>query len=420
MATVLAQQRASFMRQDAPTLMERRSDLMRLRQALLARRSEFAASIDADFGHRSAYETSIMELVPLVHGIDYLRRNLRRWMRPERRRVALHFRPATARVVHQPLGVVGIIAPWNYPLSLSLMPLATAIAAGNRVMFKPSEFTPATTALLESMLHALFPDERVAVVTGGAEMGAAFAALPFDHLIFTGSTRVGRSVMRSAAENLVPVTLELGGKSPVFIEPGLALEDPAISIAYGKLANAGQTCIAPDYALVHENDVTPFVACYIQAVPRIRPTHPSTIRSTISGCLDCWRTPATKVPASSRSSRTSAPARGASVPWRRASSSMRRPIWQSRTMKFSGPCCRSCPIASWMTPSPTSTRGRVRSRSISSVTTAACGGGCWSERSAAMSPSTTRCCILRRMTCRSAASEPAAWVLITAGKGSWL
>jgi coniferyl-aldehyde dehydrogenase len=271
MATVLAQQRASFMRQDAPTLIERRSDLMRLRQALLARRSEFAASIDADFGHRSAYETSIMELVPLVHGIDYLRRNLRRWMRPERRRVALHFRPATARVVHQPLGVVGIIAPWNYPLSLSLMPLATAIAAGNRVMFKPSEFTPATTALLESMLHALFPEQRVAVVTGGAEVGAAFAALPFDHLIFTGSTRVGRSVMRSAAENLVPVTLELGGKSPVIIEPGLALEGPAISIAYGKLANAGQTCIAPDYALVHENDVTPFVACYIQAVRRLYP-----------------------------------------------------------------------------------------------------------------------------------------------------
>jgi len=271
MTTVLASQRADFLRQGATTPARRKADLLGLRQAVLARRQEFAAALDADFGHRSAYETTIMEIVPLLHGIDYLRRNLRQWMRPERRRVALPFRPGSARVAYQPLGVVGIMSPWNYPLTLSLMPLATAIAAGNRVMLKPSEFTPATTALLTSMLREIFPEQQVAVVTGGAEVGAAFAALPFDHLVFTGSTNVGRSVMRAASENLVPVTLELGGKSPAIIQPGMPLERPAASIAYGKLANAGQTCIAPDYALVHEDDVASFVTYYSDAVRKLYP-----------------------------------------------------------------------------------------------------------------------------------------------------
>ena len=196
-----------------------------------------------------------MEMLALTWGIDYLHRNLRRFMRRERRRVALPMRFARAHVEYQPLGVVGIVAPWNYPLSLALMPLATALAAGNRAMIKPSELTPATSDVLVALIAETFSEDEVAVVTGDASIGAAFAALPFDHLFFTGSTAVGRAVMRAASEHLVPVTLELGGKSPVLVDRGQPLDRVAADIAYGKLANAGQTCIAPDYVLLHEGDV---------------------------------------------------------------------------------------------------------------------------------------------------------------------
>ena len=200
--------------------------------------------------------------MPTVQGIDFLRKNLRRWMRPRTRRVALQFRPGTAKVVLQPLGVVGVISPWNYPASLCLMPLATAIAAGNRAMLKPSEFSPKTSELIVAMVQETFPEEQVAVVKGGSDVGDAFAALPFDHLVFTGSTSVGRAVMRAASANLVPVTLELGGKSPAIVDRSLSTVRAARSIAYGKLSNAGQTCIAPDYALVHESQLDAFVAAF--------------------------------------------------------------------------------------------------------------------------------------------------------------
>ena len=196
-------------------------------------------------------------------------------MRPTRRHVALPFRFGSARIEYQPLGVVGIVAPWNYPVSLALMPLATAIAAGNRTMIKPSEFTPATSNLLAAMLGDAFPEDQVAVVTGGAAVGAAFSTLAFDHLLFTGSTLVGRAVMRAASENLVPVTLELGGKSPVIVQKGYSLDYAAAGIAYGKFANAGQTCIAPDYLMVHEDDVAPFVAAYDNAVAALYPSGPA-------------------------------------------------------------------------------------------------------------------------------------------------
>jgi coniferyl-aldehyde dehydrogenase len=192
-------------------------------------------------------------------------------MRPERRGTTMVFFPGSNRVVYQPLGVVGIVAPWNYPVSLALAPLATAIAAGNRVMLKPSEFTPATTALLATMLGELYDEDQVAVVTGDAKIGAEFTKLKFDHILFTGSTPVGRHVMRAASENLVPVTLELGGKSPVFVERGTSLADAAYRIAHGKLANGGQTCVAPDYALVPEEDVEAFTAAFTQAVDRLYP-----------------------------------------------------------------------------------------------------------------------------------------------------
>lgn len=257
---VLVAQREAFLRDGTPSRERRGADLLKLKNGILARRQDFAAAIKADFGHRSIRETAIMEIMPTVQGIDYLRRNLRRWMRPRARRVAMHFRPGTAKVVLQPLGVVGIISPWNYPASLCLMPLATAIAAGNRAMLKPSEHTPKTAELIAALVQELFAEEQVAVVTGGVDVGEAFAALAFDHLVFTGSTNVGRAVMRAASANLVPVTLELGGKSPAIVDRSYSPTRAARSIVYGKLSNAGQTCIAPDYALVHASNVEAFVA----------------------------------------------------------------------------------------------------------------------------------------------------------------
>ncbi len=257
--SVLVKQREAFHREATPPLDKRCADLLKLRDALLARRDMCEAAIGADFGYRPAHETAIMELLPTVRGIDHLRKNLARWMRPRRRRVAMHLRPGSAKVLYQPLGVVGIVSPWNFPVGLSLMPLAAAIAAGNRAMLKPSEFTPRTTELISAMLGQIFPETEVAVVTGGPETGAAFSALPFDHLIFTGSTNVGRKVMRAASDNLVPVTLELGGKSPAIVDRGFSLTRAAKSIVFGKLANAGQTCIAPDYALVQESEVSAFI-----------------------------------------------------------------------------------------------------------------------------------------------------------------
>ena len=271
----LTRQRAAFMQSATPTLAERRADLKRLRAAILARRSEIEAAVNADFGHRSRHETAITEIVPLTTGIDYLHRNLRRFMQPTPRHVAATFRFGTARIEYQPLGVIGIMAPWNYPLSLALMPLATAIAAGNRAMIKPSEFTPATSELLAKMLSQIFPQEQVAVVIGDASLGAAFSALPFDHLVFTGSTAVGRAVMRAASENLTPVTLELGGKSPVILAEDYPLEPAMAGIAFGKLANAGQTCIAPDYALVQQNRIAAFTAAFDRAVSALYPKGPA-------------------------------------------------------------------------------------------------------------------------------------------------
>lgn len=263
--TLLERQRAAFLQYGPPTHDQRMADLGKLKKAVLTRRDDLAASVAADFGRRSPHETMIMEIVPIVQGIDYMRRHLKKWMRPQRRDVAFYAVPGRARVLYQPRGVVGIVSPWNFPLGLALMPLATAIAAGNCAMLKPSELTPMTTALVAEMLREIFPEEQVAVVTGGADVGAAFSTLRFDHLLFTGSTNVGRAVMRAASENLVPVTLELGGKSPAIIDHGFSLDRAAASIAYGKLANAGQICIAPDYALLHEEDCDNFIDSYMHA-----------------------------------------------------------------------------------------------------------------------------------------------------------
>lgn len=272
---ILSRQRAAFLSDGPPTLAARKADLLKLKTAVQARLPEFARALNSDFEGRSAKETAILEGVAIVQGINYLRRNLKGWMRPQKRHVETQFMPGRARVAYQPLGIVGIMSPWNFPIGLSLMPLATAIAAGNRAMIKPSEFTPATSDLLSKMLAEIFPEEQVAVVTGGPEIGSAFSGLPFDHLVFTGSTPVGRAVMKAASANLVPVTLELGGKSPVVVARGSSHERTAASIAFGKLSNGGQICVAPDYALVPEGEVDAFVAAYDKAVRSLYPEGPA-------------------------------------------------------------------------------------------------------------------------------------------------
>jgi len=233
-----------------PGVAQRRDDLQRLRDALKARLEEMAAAISADFGQRAKAESLIADGMTVLNEIDHLRRHLRGWMKPKRVGVGWRFLPAHAEIRAEPVGVVGVIAPWNYPVNLALVPLATAIAAGNHVYLKPSEHTPRSAAFLRDLLADVFPADRVAVATGGAELGAAFAALPFDHLVFTGSTAVGRKVMAAAAQNLTPVTLELGGKSPAIVCDDYPIERAAARLATGKWFNGGQTCIAPDYALV--------------------------------------------------------------------------------------------------------------------------------------------------------------------------
>ncbi|ULR54415.1 coniferyl aldehyde dehydrogenase [Streptomyces deccanensis] len=269
---ILQTQRAAYLRDGAPSLEARRSDLARFKKALIARRGAIEEAIDADFGHRSRHESALMEVVGVVQGIDYLHRNLRRFMRPTHRHIELLLRNGSNRIEYQPLGVVGVISPWNYPVNLSLMPVVTAIAAGNRVMLKPSKLTPATNAVLAQMLGELFPPEQVTMVTGD---GSAFSSLPFDHLVFTGSTEVGRAVMKAASGHLVPVTLELGGKSPTIVAKGHVTDRAVSDIVFGKLLSGGQTCIAPDYALVHESEIDAFVAAYDRLVQAAYPDGPT-------------------------------------------------------------------------------------------------------------------------------------------------
>lgn len=275
LSDVLTKQRAAFIAAGAPAIDQRLASLVKLKKAILARRSEYEDAINADFGNRSRFETAIMEIMPVTQGIDYLRKHLRRWARPQSRHVAMQFRPARAKVVMQPLGVVGIVSPWNYPLALCLMPLATALAAGNRVMIKPSEYTPRTSALMAAMLAEIFSEDEVAVVIGGSQIGAAFSALPFDHLFFTGSTSVGKAIMRAASENLVPVTLELGGKSPVVVGDDYSIPRVAKALVYGKLSNAGQTCVAPDYVFIPEDKVDAFAAAYEAETRKAYPQGPT-------------------------------------------------------------------------------------------------------------------------------------------------
>ena len=271
MNALLKQQQEAYARSPMPALEERVHHLATLRALLSQHTDAVAAAINADFTARSAAETMLADILPCLQSIAYTLKHLRRWMKPDKRSVGLHFLPASARVVYQPLGVVGIIVPFNYPVVLAIVPLLTALAAGNRVMIKMSEFTPRTAELLRNMLRKGFDETHVAVVTGAADIAAAFSRLPFDHLLFTGSTTIGKHVMRAAAENLTPVTLELGGKSPAIIADDIPLHDIIDRLCFAKSLNAGQTCVAPDYVLIPRGKLELFIQLYKTAFRKMFP-----------------------------------------------------------------------------------------------------------------------------------------------------
>ncbi|MDB5696891.1 MAG: aldehyde dehydrogenase [Sphingomonas bacterium] len=251
MIATLAAQRAAFTAELPVTLAVRRDRLKRARAMIVAGASRFCEALSEDFGHRSRDQSMLTDIAGSTGPIDHALKHLERWSARDKRPVQfpLGLLGARAWVEYQPKGVVGVIAPWNFPVNLVMAPLAGIFAAGNRAMVKTSEFTPATAALFEELSPEFFAIEELAFVSGGPEVGKAFAELPFDHLLFTGATGIGRHILHAAADNLTPVTLELGGKSPAIIGQGADLKQAGERIAMGKMLNAGQICLAPDYVL---------------------------------------------------------------------------------------------------------------------------------------------------------------------------
>ncbi|MDF2446719.1 MAG: aldehyde dehydrogenase [Moraxellaceae bacterium] len=265
-------QKQAFRHRPMPTAAERLSNLDALARVLRKYQDELAQAVSDDFGHRSQDETKIAEILTSLEGVKYYSKNLRKWMRPEKRHVGLLQAPGTAKVFYQPLGVVGVIVPWNYPIFLATGPLTCALAAGNRVMIKMSGFTPRLGETFKKMLAEAFSEDQVAVFTGRGEISEEFSKLPFDQLTFTGSTNVGRTVMAEAAKNLTPVILELGGKSPAIVHESYGMTDAAERIAFGKCWNAGQTCVAPDYLLLPKGKTQAFVDAFTAQVSKMYPT----------------------------------------------------------------------------------------------------------------------------------------------------
>jgi coniferyl-aldehyde dehydrogenase len=275
MTAVLAAQKAAHLRDGAPSAEKRIDWLDRCIGLLVDHRAGIEAALMADFGSRSKEATAFTDVASSIGALKHAKAHLKSWMKPEKRKTTpaiLGLFGAKAEVRFQPKGVVGIISPWNFPVNLTFSPLAGVLAAGNRVMIKPSEFTPATSELMARMFAEAFSTEEIAVVTGGPEVGQAFAALAFDHLIFTGATSVASHVMRAAAENLTPLTLELGGKSPVIISRSADMKTTAARVMNGKTLNAGQICLAPDYVLVPRERMGEFVEEAKGAVAAMFPT----------------------------------------------------------------------------------------------------------------------------------------------------
>ena len=250
---LIERQRSQFRAEGEVTYSTRIDRLKRLKALIVENKTEFAETTKREFGGARSYEFSLFsEFASKVEAIDYSMKHLKAWMKPEKRKTnkPMNFLGGKSQVRHFPKGVVGIISPWNLPFGLTVAPLTSALAAGNRALLKPSEFVPETAALFAEIVPKYFPEDEVAVVTGGAEISQKFAELPFDHLLFTGSTKVGAKVMGAASKNLVPVTLELGGKSPVVIGRSAKLDLAGTRLTFGKLLNGGQLCLSPDYVVV--------------------------------------------------------------------------------------------------------------------------------------------------------------------------
>ena len=275
MMGILDRQKAAHLRDGAPSAEKRIERIDRCIGLLVDNARAIEDALNADFGNRSREATQLTDVAGSIGPLKHAKAHLKSWMKGEKRKTSpaiLGLFGAKAEVVYQPKGVVGVISPWNFPVNLTFAPLAGVLAAGNRAMIKPSEFTPHTSELMKTMFAGAFSEEEIAVITGGPEVGQAFSTLPFDHLIFTGATSIARHVMKAAAENLVPVTLELGGKSPVIISRTADMATAAARIMNGKTLNAGQICLAPDYVFTPEETVGEFVTQAKAAVTRMFPT----------------------------------------------------------------------------------------------------------------------------------------------------
>ncbi|MFM2373031.1 MAG: hypothetical protein RIS85_2753 [Pseudomonadota bacterium] len=273
MLALLERQRAAFTSARPEPLSVRHDRLERCARLLLGHGEELARAMSVDFGHRSHEQSMLTDVMPALSMVRYSQKRMKAWSKPEKRHVAfpLGLLGAKAEVRYEPKGVIGIVAPWNFPVGLTLAPLAQAFAAGNRAMLKPSEFTEATSALMADLFGKFFGEDEVAVVLGGPQAGQDFCSLPFDHLLFTGATSIGKHVLHAAADNLVPVTLELGGKSPTILGRSADVARAAERIALGKMMNAGQICLAPDYMLVPEDLEEQAVSAVSRSVAQMYP-----------------------------------------------------------------------------------------------------------------------------------------------------
>jgi coniferyl-aldehyde dehydrogenase len=287
MQAVLKKQRASFTAAMPEPMSVRRDRMDRAIAMLIDHKDDFAKAVSADFGHRSTEQTLMTDIMPSVSALKHARKHFESWAKDEKRKPTfpLGLIGAKAKVAYQPKGVVGILAPWNFPVGMVMVPMAGVLAAGNRAMIKPSEFTEAVSQMFADIVPKYFAEEEMAVFTGGVEVGTEFSSLAFDHMIFTGATSVGKHIMRAAAENLVPVTLELGGKSPTIIGRSADKAKAGERIALGKMMNAGQICLAPDYLLVAKDQEADMIESVKAGVTKMYPTmlHNDDYTSVVNG-----------------------------------------------------------------------------------------------------------------------------------------
>lgn len=285
--SILQKQKAAFTAAMPESMAVRRDRIDRAIAMLIDTKDEFARAVSADFGHRSTEQTLMTDILPSVSAMKHAKKHFESWARGEKRKPTfpLGLIGAKAEVRYQPKGVVGVVAPWNFPIGMVMVPMAGILAAGNRAMVKPSEFTERVAEVFAQVVPKYFAEDEIAVITGGVEVGTEFSKLAFDHMIFTGATSVGKHIMRAAAENLVPVTLELGGKSPTIIGRSADKNKAGQRIALGKMMNAGQICLAPDYLLVAKEQEHEMIEGIKAGVSAMYPTllHNDDYTSVVNG-----------------------------------------------------------------------------------------------------------------------------------------